>query len=715
MGGSTTLSDHLVTGKRGRRDLATSSPREGVLEAAANRRQALPRRSAQHGARPLGSESIVEDVEGSRFTLRPPEDAVIQHFEQDVPSSSPRSSRRAARSPSAKHSGPKELGRFAIANELGRNPLRVEACERAIQRRSRSSARGRGRKSLRLQRPRSRTSRWERASAIETDGERRISLTARLPRQYTTCVRAIKAGDLQREIAQILPVPRHSMCPSPPWSVGGIIDWLSKPFGHDARSRPASSRGAGRGLAAFAARSSRRCALSGAAVLGGASASVDSRDPLETAGAPRAPSRRPHPTATATPRPPLRRDRSATVDTDSAPPLHAHAAEEEANGGEVSRGGPKSHEKAARNFAACDRPRRGAVSEFEPDQRHQHRANPPLRRPTEDPSSLSRSTSMPWTRPHPGIFLAVHPLRAVRAVAGLGGARTTSPAATAGFRTTFAPAASPSSRHAPAWPCATSAATSRALWARRPDGRSRPPPAPLASLSISGEFRGLSTAGRPQWSEGGGFSGRRVQFQDCPGATCPESTTLGTYGVPSAARPCGSASAAARALPEQRITGAVQVTKPASASTTPRWPAVRIAGGSLVDGNWHVGDQPWSWMPAITPASRRCVPTSTASSGPSSRAPACAWGIALPCPNGGGTIPVATTGLSDGAHTLTIEAVDTGGLGVERHANHPRRQHGSRAADPAGARRRRWWAPKNEFSLRWTDPRQSAAPIVAAV
>src|SRR3954452_24523372 len=253
----------------------------------------------------------VEDVDVADPSSALPEDVVIQHFEQDVLvefAAELTAEQHAVLS--AKHLGPKEMGRYAIANELGWNPLRVRSCERAIQRRLKKFSAVVAAGSLcDYRQPAIEKLAVGTASPVEYRmANAHLAHCSDCRGTYFNLLRAIKAGYLQREIAQILPVApaldavdRHRG----PWEI--IIDWLSKPFGHDATITAGQLAGAGRGLGGVAAVKLAGLCASGAAAgvfcvaqvpRDGARHLHAIKSPARTATATAPPKRTPAPTVT---------------------------------------------------------------------------------------------------------------------------------------------------------------------------------------------------------------------------------------------------------------------------------------------------------------------------------------------------------------------------------------------------------------------------------
>jgi hypothetical protein len=238
----------------------------------------------------------------------------------------------------------------------------------------------------------------------------------------------------------------------------------------------------------------------------------------------------------------------------------------------------------------------------------------------------------------------------------------------------------------------------------------------ITSLTLVGLFRGVNGWQAAGYSEGGGSPGGSYIFQNCPGPLCPGGfSTLGVYPIPSAASlwlrmRCGSAS-----CPNQTLDGQISLSNVSVTLTDFVGPSVQITGGSLVDGAWHNGTQTVTADAGDNTgvkALRAYVDGQARSEQPR---PSCNYGFAIPCPNGGGTIAVDSSGLSDGAHTLAVMAIDSGdNIATDQRSVYvdntaPAKPQAESLASGGH------WKPENRFDVRWSDPAQNAAPIASAV
>jgi hypothetical protein len=142
-------------------------------------------------------------------------------------------------------------------------------------------------------------------------------------------------------------------------------------------------------------------------------------------------------------------------------------------------------------------------------------------------------------------------------------------------------------------------------------------------------------------------------------------------------------------------------------------PNVAIKGGSLVAGGWRRGVQDVVVEAGDAVGIRRV--TIHIDGHPNANVDrACDATRAVQCPNGSDSFLVQTSELSDGAHALASEAIDSAG----NHSQVGRRvlvdntapsRPFALSADAGGG-----WKAANSFTLRWSNPRESAAPIAGA-
>jgi hypothetical protein len=89
---------------------------------------------------------------------------------------------------------------------------------------------------------------------------------------YATHLRALRSGDLQHRIAELLPVPAMAVAErrqrGGPWDA--LSDWISRPFGSDSVSTGAQLAAGARGLGAAAATKLAALCIGGVVAVGGA-------------------------------------------------------------------------------------------------------------------------------------------------------------------------------------------------------------------------------------------------------------------------------------------------------------------------------------------------------------------------------------------------------------------------------------------------------------
>jgi hypothetical protein len=142
-------------------------------------------------------------------------------------------------------------------------------------------------------------------------------------------------------------------------------------------------------------------------------------------------------------------------------------------------------------------------------------------------------------------------------------------------------------------------------------------------------------------------------------------------------------------------------------------PGIAITGGQLIAPGWQRATPAVSYD-AGDNVGIKAVRTFLDGRPRAEDLRACDYASKTPCPNGGGALAVDTTGMPDGPHQLAVQAVDAAdNLSQDSLTiytdNTPPASPGSAALDGGDA-----WRATNHFSVRWTNPPQSASPIVAA-
>jgi hypothetical protein len=207
--------------------------------------------------------------------------------------------------------------------------------------------------------------------------------------------------------------------------------------------------------------------------------------------------------------------------------------------------------------------------------------------------------------------------------------------------------------------------------------------------------------------------------ENCPGPACPGALQYLWGNVSYGA---GGASAIVMRLrcsstngcPNQGYRGFAYVyaSTVTIADSTP--PGVRITGGPLVSNGWHraVGTVAYDASDNVGIKEMRAY----LDGAPRASAPrSCNYSSKTPCPNGGGTLSVDTSGMSDGRHQLTVQAIDTADNAADATQtvnidNTPPVSPAAAAVQGADA-----WRSANSFDVTWMNPPQSAAPIAGAL
>jgi hypothetical protein len=237
----------------------------------------------------------------------------------------------------------------------------------------------------------------------------------------------------------------------------------------------------------------------------------------------------------------------------------------------------------------------------------------------------------------------------------------------------------------------------------------------ISSVSLTGELRGLNGWQTMGYATGGGAPGGSYTFLSCPGWTCQNGVQqLGTIPISHTAYLWLQLYCAASSCPNSGSYGGVTINDVSVGLSDYTYPTVGVTGGSLAAGGWHRGTEPITVdaednagvkaLRAYVDGLPRAEPLR----------PDCDYRLLVPCPNGGTTMQITTTGLADGPHTLTLEAVDAGDNATRQDMtiytdNTAPEQPRAAAVAGSGA-----WRSQNGFAVSWTDPAQTAAPIVAA-
>jgi hypothetical protein len=242
-----------------------------------------------------------------------------------------------------------------------------------------------------------------------------------------------------------------------------------------------------------------------------------------------------------------------------------------------------------------------------------------------------------------------------------------------------------------------------------------PPGTGISGAAISYYARGWN-GWQSAMYEVGGFG---LTLFNCPGLGCaPGGAELynwrpfsvgGGYALVARMR-CG----AAGGCPNTALNGDLEIYGATITISDSTPPGVSVTGGTLL-GGWRSGPQTVSVDASDNVGikwTRALVDGALARQEPDR---ACNYGLKVPCPNGGATLEVPTTGLSDGAHTVAAQALDTAGnLGGSATTtiyvdNTPPTQPLDVTLDGGAG-----WKTENRFNVSWRNPPQTFAPIVAA-
>ena len=240
-----------------------------------------------------------------------------------------------------------------------------------------------------------------------------------------------------------------------------------------------------------------------------------------------------------------------------------------------------------------------------------------------------------------------------------------------------------------------------------------PAGASIASFTMQGPF--LGTNG---WQAAVMAAGQ-VPVENCPGSNCPGAykyllgnVSYSGWGAPSVIVRLRCASS--NGCPNNAVYGYANVyaSSVTIADSTP--PGVRITGGPLVSGGWRRGVETVSYDAGDNVGIKEVQ--AFIDGAPRASAPrGCWYGSKTPCPNGGGTLSVDTSGIADGAHRLTVRAIDAADNVAD--ATQTINTDNTPPSSPSAAALRgdAPWRSTNQFDVSWSNPPQSGGPVAAAV
>jgi hypothetical protein len=240
-----------------------------------------------------------------------------------------------------------------------------------------------------------------------------------------------------------------------------------------------------------------------------------------------------------------------------------------------------------------------------------------------------------------------------------------------------------------------------------------PPGASIASFTVQGPFLGWDG-----W-QAAVLAAGEFPVENCPGQDCPggEKYLLGNvvyhaYGASAVMVRLRCSST--RGCTNQGWHGYANIYSATVtiADFTP--PGVRATGGPLVAGGWRRAAETVFYDAGDNVGIKEVRAYLDGS--PRAAAPrACFYGSKIPCPNGAGALTVDTSGVPDGAHRLTIQAIDAADNVGE--ATQIIATDNSAPASPAepSLRGDPGWRATNQFEISWSNPPQSGGPVTMAV
>ena len=198
----------------------------------------------------------------------------------------------------------------------------------------------------------------------------------------------------------------------------------------------------------------------------------------------------------------------------------------------------------------------------------------------------------------------------------------------------------------------------------------------------------------------------------CPGALCPRSFTLSTGSLGSMQLILRVRCAFSANCPNQgSLKGAVQAQNIVVNVQDGTAPSVAVTGGDLLSG-WRRGTGSVS-MSASDNVGIKVDRLLVDGSVREQRVRQCNWTLRVPCPNGAAQLSLDTTRVSDGQHTLGVQAVDAAdNVGGDSRTVLVDNTAPAAALDAEVAGGSSWRAA-NSFALSWRNPPQAHAPIGA--
>ena len=207
------------------------------------------------------------------------------------------------------------------------------------------------------------------------------------------------------------------------------------------------------------------------------------------------------------------------------------------------------------------------------------------------------------------------------------------------------------------------------------------------------------------------YTNTGLVLQSCPGAGCPLSFTLFSPSLNVAAIGLRLQCTASSCSNHDPLKAALHLSS--SVINLVDWsvPSVAVTGGDLLSG-WRrgTGRVTLSASDNVGIKADRLLVDGTPRE---QRARACSWGARIPCSNGGAALTLDTTRVSDGQHTVSVQAVDAadnvGGVAYPIYVDNTPPASALGLALAGGPT----WRATNGFVLSWRNPSQAHAPIVA--
>ena len=230
-----------------------------------------------------------------------------------------------------------------------------------------------------------------------------------------------------------------------------------------------------------------------------------------------------------------------------------------------------------------------------------------------------------------------------------------------------------------------------------------PPGTVIGTTRMSGEVNG--SAG---W-EASIFTDSGATLTTCPGPLCPRSYTLASGWLGSTALALRLRCTASSCSNHDPLKGAVTARGIVINLSDSSAPGLSVTGGDLLSG-WRRGTASVS-VSASDNVGIKLDRLLVDGAVREQRLRSCSWGARVPCSNGGAVLTLDTTRVSDGQHTVRLEAVDAadnvGGRSYTIWLDNTPPAAPLETALAGGSS----WRAANGFSLSWRNPTQVHAPV----